>query len=168
MNVALRLESTTDTPHIRRLLESAFETDAEARLVDTLRADGDLSHAWVAEQAGRVVSFLGFSPVTIEQQTGSWLGLAPLATDPDFQRKGIGSKLTRHAVDHLRDAGVALIVVLGDPQFYRRFGFEPAGKWQLRDEYGGGDAFQAIVFDETRIPAGGGLVRYAPAFSVCD
>lgn len=54
---------------------------------------------------------------------------------------------------------------LGDPDYYGRFGFEPASRFELRGEYGGGVAFQALAFRAGSIPTGGGLVRYAPEFA---
>ena len=57
------------------------------------------------------------------------------------------------------------MVVLGDPAYYRRFGFLPASRWGLRDEYGGKDAFQALELRPGAIPPGGGVVRYAPEFN---
>ena len=57
------------------------------------------------------------------------------------------------------------MVVLGEPEFYSRFGFKPASTWGLRDEYGGGDAFQALEVRSNAIPSHGGLVRYAPEFA---
>jgi putative acetyltransferase len=62
------------------------------------------------------------------------------------------------------EAGCGFVVVLGDPAYYRRFGFRPARSFGLSDEYGGGDAFQALELREGAIPPGGGVVRYAPEF----
>ena len=60
------------------------------------------------------------------------------------------------------------VVVLGEPTYYSRFGFLPAGGWGLSDEYGGEDAFQALELRPNSIPDGGGLVRYAPEFALVD
>jgi putative acetyltransferase len=60
---------------------------------------------------------------------------------------------------------VGLVVVLGEPRYYARFGFEPARRLELRDEYQAGDAFQAVELIPGTIPPGGGLVRYCPEFA---
>jgi putative acetyltransferase len=65
-----------------------------------------------------------------------------------------------------RRLGVGFVVVLGDPAYYSRFGFQPAARWNLSDEFEGGDAFQAIELMPGAIPIGGGLVKYAPEFSI--
>ena len=72
------------------------------------------------------------------------LGIAPVAVVPEHQGRGIGSKLIRQALSVCRANVVALVVVLGDPDYYSRFGFVPASMYGLKDVYGGGHAFQAI------------------------
>ncbi|MGQ0721512.1 MAG: hypothetical protein ACT4PE_08065 [Candidatus Eiseniibacteriota bacterium] len=58
--------------------------------------------------------------------------------------------------------------MLGDPHYYGRFGFRPASSLGLFDEYEGGDAFQVIVLRPGAVPAGGGIVRYAPEFALME
>jgi len=65
-----------------------------------------------------------------------------------------------------REGGFTWCVVLGDPNYYRRFGFRPAPALGLQDEYGGGDAFQVLALQDGGVPVGCGLVRYSPEFDV--
>jgi len=161
---AIRPEKPDDANAIRRVHVAAFPTPAEASLVDALRRSGRLCVSRVALIDEQVVGHIAFSPLNID----GGVGLAPVAVLPAQQRRGHGSALIRAGIDACRQRGDSLIVVLGDPAYYRRFGFRPAAGWNLRDEYGGGDAFAAIVLDEARLPQGGGLVRYAPEFAALD
>jgi putative acetyltransferase len=167
---SIRPELPGDVEAIRRVHESAFPTAVEARLVDALRAAGKLWVSLVADSAERVVGHIAFSPVTLEgapNERGG-VGLAPVAVDPSFQRRGIGGRLIRAGLAACTQAGYRFVVVLGSPAYYGRFGFAPASRWGLRDEYGGGDAFMALELQPGAIPEGAGLVRYAPEFAGLD
>ncbi|MEZ5920218.1 MAG: N-acetyltransferase [Parvularculaceae bacterium] len=78
---------------------------------------------------------------------GAALGLAPVAVTPSHRRSGVGSAIIETGIDYCRSRGASLLVVLGEPDYYSRFGFEPASKlnmrWAVLDA---GDAFQAIDF----------------------
>lgn len=161
----IRPERPADIPGIRDVLRLAFPTVLEAQLVDALRAAGRLTLSLVAVSEGRVVGHAAFSPVMLSDNAVG-LGLAPVAVWPACQGRGIGSALVRAGLEQARKSGTRLVVVLGEPDYYSRFGFRPAAGWGLRDEYGGGEAFQALVFDEQAVPVGGGLVRYGAAFAI--
>lgn len=162
----IRSEEPQDADAVRAVLESAFPTSLEGRLADALRAAGRLSVALVAVEDGAVVGWIAFSPVTAAGATGG-LGLAPLAVQRTHQKRGIGAALVRSGLASCRLIGARYVVVLGDPAYYERFGFGPAGRWGLVDEYGGGDAFQSLELTPGGIPFGAGLVKYAPEFSIC-
>jgi putative acetyltransferase len=104
--------------------------------------------------------------VTIAGLECGGAGLAPLSVLPEWQRQGIGSLLVNEGIAAVRTAGLGFVVVLGEPAYYSRFGFVAASRWGMSDEYGGGDAFQAMEMAPGAIPAGGGLVKYAPEFAV--
>jgi putative acetyltransferase len=143
---------------------ASFPTPGEARLVDELRAAGRLLVSLVAEAHGEVVGHVAFSPVELQGASGG-VGLAPLAVLPGFRRRGVGALLVREGLAHCRGSGRGFVVVLGDPGYYRRFGFVPAARWRLCDEYGGGAAFQALELHPAAIPPSGGVLRYSPEFS---
>jgi len=161
----LRPEVPGDVPGVFGVNATAFPTDAEARLVDQLRASGRLSISLVAVVDERVVGHVALSPVTIAG-TVIGLGLAPVAVLPEWQLQGIGGALIRRGLDECRTQGVGCVVVLGEPTYYQRFGFVPASRWSLLDEYGGGEAFQTIELVPDTIPGHGGLVTYAPEFAM--
>lgn len=160
--LTVRPERPDDVDQVRTLLTAAFPTDVEARLVDALRNAGRLTDSLVAEDGGRIVGHVAFSPVTIDG-TGGGVGLAPVAVLPEYQRKGVGSQLVREGLRRAKEAGAAFAVVLGEPAYYSRFGFEPASRRGLTDEYGGGEVFQVIVWVGTPPP---GVVKYAPEFAM--
>lgn len=158
---AVRAEQPGDTAGVHAVHAAAFPTGAEARLVDALRSAGRLTLSLVACAEGDVVGHIAFSP--LDREGG--LGLAPLAVLPAWQGRGVGDALARAGLAAARAAGAGFVVVLGSPAYYGRFGFLPAAAHGLRDEYGGGDAFQVLELLPGALPAGAGLVRYAQEFA---
>jgi len=116
---------------------------------------------------GEVVGHVAFSPVSVVGAIDG-VGLAPVAVLPAFRRRGIAEQLVREGLEACKQLGHGFVVVLGDPRYYHRFGFMPASRWGLRDEYGGGEAFQALELRQGWIPAGGEVVRYAPEFAIVE
>lgn len=163
----IRDEKPRDAESIRRVHTISFPTPAEAKLVDALRASGRLRLSLVAEESDTVVGHVAWSPVTLSGAADG-VGLGPVAVLPDFRRRGIAEGLIRIGLAHCGQMGFGFVVVLGDPDYYRRFDFMPAIQWGLSDEYGGGSAFQAMLLRPGVIPAGGGIVRYAPEFDAVD
>jgi putative acetyltransferase len=164
MIVSVRPEQPTDVVAIRRILEAAFPTAAEARLVELLRASGHLWVSLVAEVDGQIVGHIAFSPVGIDRMAGG-VGLAPIAVLPDHQRQGIGGRLIREGLAACERAGSSFVVVLGSPEYYPRFGFTRADRRRLGNEYGADEAFMALELRNGSIPANGGMVRYGPEFA---
>jgi putative acetyltransferase len=144
----------------------AFPTDLEARLVELLVARGNDTISLVATMASAIVGHVVFSPATCEGESGvsTGLGLGPLAVRPDLQRRGIGIELVRAGIAAAAELQSPWIVVVGEPTYYGRFGFEPASQYGLTGEFGGNDAFQILILDQQCRPAIGGFVRYAAEF----
>jgi len=71
-----------------------------------------------------VIGHVAFSPVTIDEKNVRWFGLGPVSVHPGRQGGGVGGALIRQGLDQLRALGADGCVVLGDPGYYRRFGFE--------------------------------------------
>lgn len=159
----IRAERPADCAAIRRVLLSAFPTAQEAELVERLRRNGRLMISLVAESADEVVGHVGFSPVTVGDSRANGVGLAPLAVRPEWQRHGVGALLLRAGVTACECAGVGFIVVLGEPEYYRRFGFLKASSIGLDNEYAADDAFMALELFPRAVVAG--MVRYAPEFN---
>ena len=160
----IRPEQPADAAAIHAVHAASFPTAAEARLVDLLRAAGRLAVSVVAESGGVVVGHVAFSPVTVA--SGSiGAGLGPVAVGEADRRRGLGERLIREGLAACRAAGFAWAVVLGEPEYYRRFGFRPAADFGLSDEFDGGAAFQVLELVPGGLPVGAGLVRYAEEFA---
>ncbi len=161
----LRPERVADFAAIRATLVAAFPTDAEARVVDRLRASGNATLGLVAEAEGAVVGHVLFSPVIVDgAPRRHGLGLAPLAVSPRQQKRGIGSLLIAAGIDACRGK-TPFVVVLGEPGYYGRFGFTTAGDVGLRNEYGATDEFMVLELRQRGLPPAGGLVRYGSEFA---
>jgi putative acetyltransferase len=133
----IRLEDEGDAPAIRDLLEAAFPDHAEADLVDALRRMRVLVLSLVAEADGYVVGHVGFARIFIESEAGRSraVALAPLAVYAEYQDKGIATRLVREAHAVLASRGETLSVVLGDPNYYRRFGYTHARAAGFESDY---------------------------------
>jgi putative acetyltransferase len=165
MVISIRPEQPTDAAAIQRVLEAAFPTAAEAHLVERLRAGGHLRISLVAEVDDQIVGQIAFSPVEIEGAAVEGIGLAPLAVLPEFQRQGIGSQLVHEGLAACQRAGSGFVVVLGEPEYYQRFGFTRADRRGLGNEYGADEAFMVLELRSGSIPEDGGLIRYGPEFA---
>lgn len=160
----VRPETAGDTAAIRNIICQAFGDDQEAGLVGRLRRDHDLVLSLVAEQDGQLVGHVGFSRLWIAQgaQRIPGISLAPLAVMPDRQRKGTGRALVEAGHTRLREAGETIVFVLGDPDYYGRFGFSFSAAATFDCQYAG-PHFQALRLASTAPDAGS--VAYAPAFN---
>jgi putative acetyltransferase len=145
---------------------SAFPTDEEARLVGALRGHGKAEVSLVALLGKRVVGHALFSPVSIDApgSPARGVGLAPVAVRPEYQGRGIGAELIRAGLGECRRRGFDFVVVLGEPRYYRRFGFERAASAGLSNEYGVDEEFMALALRPGALRGQRGLVRYGPEF----
>ena len=159
----IRAERAGDREAIFDVHARAFETDAEARLVDTLRDRGAALVSLVAEADGAVVGHILFSPVTMGDRT--FAGLAPMAVAPEQQRSGVGSALVRAGIEACRLRGDGAIFVLGHAEYYPRFGFTPAGPRGLHyvsEEFD--PHFFVLELREGALDGVRGMVVFHPAF----
>lgn len=124
----IRPETPADAAAIASLTTAAFENaphaaHTEAFIVNALRRAGALSVSLVAELGGELVGHVATSPVVVSDGTPGWHGLGPISVLPALQGQGIGSALMRAALQALREQGAAGVMLVGDPGYYRRFGF---------------------------------------------
>ena len=162
MEYIVRREQDKDVDQVRLLLQAAFLTAAESRLVDALRASGQAVISLVAVRAQDVLGHILFSAVTTSPPCGAkGIGLAPVAVLPGYQAHGIGSALIHSGLQLCRELTYDYCVVLGSPEYYHRFGFEAASKYQLQNEYGAGEEFMVLRFTDRPVL---GLVQYASEF----
>ena len=161
----VRVERDGDAAGIRRVHEAAFGRRAEADLVDALRG----TEAWlaplslVAEEDGEVVGHVLLTRAALDDGT-ALLALAPVGVLPARQRRRVGSLLLDEALRRAAETDAVLVVVLGDPEYYGRFGFEQARDLGVTPPFPAPDeAWQAL-----RLPAWrpvGGTVVYPAAFA---
>ena len=166
-DVNIRHERPDDERAVHDVNASAFEQALEADLVDTLRRENLVLCSLVAERDATIVGHILFTPVTVDGDSRvRAAGLAPMAVDPGWQRCGIGTALVETGLDACARLGIEIVVVLGHPEFYPRFGFQPASRFGLRCEFPVPDGvFMAMELVDGALARRGGLVRYLPIFS---
>jgi putative acetyltransferase len=163
----IRPERPEDSSQIRRVNELAFGQPAEADLVDRLRQAGGEALSLVAEDDGAIVGHILFTPVVLEGRPALGMGLAPMAVLPGRQRQGIGSQLVRQGLDTLRERSCPFVVVVGHPEYYPRFGFQPASKHGLQSQWEGipDSAFMVLILDAPAMAGASGVARYKDEFN---
>jgi len=165
--IEIRAEQPGDRDEIHKLNLAAFDNGPEAGVVDKLRNACKDYLSFVAVEDGRVVGHILFTPVIVDGCTVTGMGLAPMAVLPAHQRKGIGSQLVSYGLEFLRTNACPFVIVLGHPEYYPRFGFEPASKYGLVCQWEGvpDEAFMAVIFDKSTLPESGGTARYRDEFN---
>jgi putative acetyltransferase len=129
MNLIIRNETEADIAAISAVTEAAFRTcpysrQTEQFIVHALRKAGIMTVSLVAENDGKVVGHVAFSPVTVSDGSPGWYGLGPVSVLPELQRQGIGKALIREGLARLQAAGASGCMLVGDPAYYERFGFK--------------------------------------------
>jgi putative acetyltransferase len=167
LDFQIRPESADDRHAIETVTIAAFAAadykPREHLIVNTLRGAGQLTISLVAELDERVVGHVAASPVGISDGSTHWFGLGPVSVVPEYQRRGIGSALVRETLRALLDIGAAGCVVLGNPDYYGRFGFRAREELRLPDipaKY-----FQALLLGGDWP---GGMVTYHEAFTAAN
>ena len=163
----IRSETPGDIDSIRRINLQAFGQKAEASIVDKLRNRNALTISLVATTENEVVGHIAFSPVMIESQCSSFeaVALAPMAVLPAHQRKGIGSQLVRAGLEECRRLGHDIVVVLGHPDYYPRFGFVSAKQKGIDCEFEVPDeAWMVLELREGILRGKSVTVKFQPEF----
>jgi len=163
----IRPETTKDISRINEIIQSAFKAhpysnQKEHLLLADLRINHALSLSLVAELNNIVVGHIAFSKVTINNQDLNWYGLAPVSVDPDYQNQGVGCALIKTGLEKLKNVNAKGCVLLGEPEYYNRFGFKQDVDLILADvpaEY-----FLALSFVNQTTPSG--EVKYNPVFDL--
>ena len=158
--LTIRDEAARDHGAIREVLRLAFGGDAEGKLVDDLRETDDVAIALVAERQGRILGHVLFSRLEAPMRA---LALAPVGVRPECQNQGIGSALIRDGLDRARKEGWSAVFVLGEPAYYRRFGFDVDAAKGYTCPYSG-DYFMMLRLGDEPIPKTGRLA-FSPPFS---
>ena len=166
--MVIRDETAADRAAITGVTQRAFASHAFSRqtehfIIRALRAADALTVSLVAEREGAVVGHIAFSPVTVSDGRAGWYGMGPVSVSPECQRQGIGSRLVEAGLTRLKALKAAGCLLVGDPAFYRRFGFEsPQG---LGHEGVPPENFMILAFDGSTPQ---GQVQFHPAFGATD
>jgi len=165
VSLSIRPEAGDDAEAIRAVLLDAFPTAAEADLVERLRQDLDSEISLVAQESGRIVGHILLSRMRVEGDGRAFraLGLAPVAVLRQRQRRGIGGRLIERALAIARDKGEEIVFVVGEPDYYCRFGFSAATAAPFASPYAG-PYLMARTLADVALPAAG-AADYAPAFA---
>lgn len=163
-----RPETSADREGVYGVNAAAFETDAEARLVDALREDPG---AWLPELSyvaeapdGTIAAYALITRCHVDEVPA--LALAPVAVVPEHQRRGAGAAVVRAVLEAARARGERLVLVLGHPEYYPRFGFVRASEYGIRPGFDVPDAAMMALPLDGSAPVAPGTIRYPAAFGV--
>ena len=161
----IRNKIESDIEAISDITKVAFENhpysnNTEQFIINNLRAANALTISLIAEIGGKLVGHIAFSPVTVSDGSDNWYGLGPISVLPDYQKQGIGKSLINEGICLLKDLGAEGCVLVGNPNYYERFGFRSPS--ELIHEGVPQENFLALLFGN-RIPKG--VVQFHQAFS---
>ena len=164
----IRPEQPDDRAVIHHVHTVAFGRANEADLVEALRQAGALTISLVAVKEDRIVGHIAFSPVQItsDTTTRAAIGLGPMAVLPVCQRQGIGSQLVEAGLAACCQTDYRIVVVLGHPTYYPRFGFTPAASYGIAWEHAAPEAaFMVKALKAGALAQTQGVVTYRPEFN---
>jgi predicted N-acetyltransferase YhbS len=169
MKITIRPERKNDYGEIKKITDLAFGQVNEGIIIENLRDNPDYiaKLSLVAIIDNKIVGHILFFPVAITNDWGKniTLSLGPMAVHPDFQKKGIGSKLINEGFKIARKLGYQSSIVVGHPSYYPRFGFKPARNWYIRLSFDVPDeAFMAIELTPNALKKCSGMIEYPKEF----
>ena len=167
MSIEICAATDADIVAVFKVNAASFPTEAEAKLVESLRESADPHVSLVALEEQDVVGHIMFTPVSLESYDELRLmGLAPMAVAPSHQRCGIGMQLVKAGLERCRELDIGAVVVLGHPGYSPRFGFRPASQWGIRSEYDvPDDTFMMLELSPGYLQGYQGTIRYNAAFA---
>ncbi|RKR08673.1 putative N-acetyltransferase YhbS [Flavobacterium sp. 90] len=174
MEIKLRRENEKDHKSVFQLIEKAFENEEysdhkEQFLVERLRkSDAFIPElSIVAEVGNEIVGHILLTKLEIKNDTTSFesLALAPVSVLPEFQGKGIGSKLILYSHKIAKELGYKSIILLGHQDYYPRFGYELTNKYGIEMPFDvPAENCMVIALTENGLSGVNGKVVYATAF----
>ncbi len=169
MNTTIRKEEEKDYKQIYEVNKLAFQQENESKLIEKIRKSKNFipGLSIVAEIDNRIVGHILFSKIKIIGASDyESLALAPMAVIPEFQKKGIGSELIKKGIAKAKELGFDSIIVLGHKEYYPRFGFQRASKWDIKCPFEvPEDVFMAIELTEKALEGKAGTVEYPDEFN---
>ncbi len=169
MTVSVRAETPKDIDAIYRLNTAAFDgRTEEADLVDELRSSGDLLVSLIAVRDSEPVGHIAFSRLVVDTADGpvGGVALAPVSVHPGCQSEGVGSVLIRAGLEKLAARNEQVVLVVGNPSYYSRFGFSTAAGKRYPSSHSGPHFMALVIGDPSGAPIG--PVRYPEAFELVN
>ena len=169
MTVSVRAETLADIEAIYRLNTAAFDgRTEEADLVDSLRSSGDLLLSLIAVRDSEPVGHIAFSRLIVDAADGpvGGVALAPVSVHPGCQSEGVGSVLIRAGLEELAARNEQVVLVVGNPTYYSRFGFSTAAGKRYPSSHSGPHFMALVIGDPAGAPIG--PVRYPEAFELVN
>jgi putative acetyltransferase len=166
-HITVRRERRDERAAISAVDVAAFGRPDEADLVERLHQEGVVLASFVAEIDGQIVGHILFSRMLIETADVrvAAVALAPMAVTPDRQRRGVGSQLIREGLAWLSGRGEHIVIVLGHPDYYTRFGFSTDRARALASPFPP-EAFMALELVPGALDGIRGSIRYPDAFGL--
>jgi len=137
--------------------------DGEVALIEALRMSGDVVAELVALHGSEIVGHVMFSRATMEPASLKLAVLGPVCASVALQKRGIGTALIREGLARCKVLGFDAVALLGDPDYYARFGFSVSDARVLNCKYSGPD-FQALELRDGALRGGAWKLAYPPAF----
>ncbi len=168
--VQITEECKQDQDDIREVIIAAFGSIGEAEVVDQLRRTCPVFISLVAKVDNKIVGHVLFTPVRLvfmEDQIIVGIGLAPLAVLPEYQNQGVGTELCSEGLSRVTLAGYPYVVVLGDPSYYHRFGFQQACDFGIKSAFTDvpEDAFMIKILKPDIMDRIKGVIYYQEEFN---
>ena len=166
-NLTIRSETPPDYPQITQVNNLAFGQENEAKLIEKIRlSDRYISElSIVAELDNRIVAHIMFSYINlVALETTQVLALAPVAVLPEYQNQGIGSLLVKTGLKIAEEIQIPMVIVLGEPKFYHRFGFKPAVNYGIQSPFDVPDKYFMVKFLSKNCLGKTGKIIYPDTF----
>jgi putative acetyltransferase len=163
----IRNEIPADHSSVHALNVAAFESPVEADLVEALRESADPLISLVAVEDEKLIGHILYSPVTLTGHPElKCMGLAPMAVSAEHQKTGVGTALITEGLKRCRDLGIEVVVVLGHPDYYPRFGFTPTVEYGINSEYDvPAEVFMLLELQPDSLAGKTGTACYHPVFA---
>jgi len=166
--ITIRPENKEDLSTIKNVNDEAFGQPEEGNVINEIRKSDSQILSLVAEIEGSIVGHIFYSEAKIDCNNVSikGMGLAPMAVLPEYQKQGIGKKLIIDSLEMLNTKDIPFIIVLGHEEYYPKFGFEKASKYDIKCQWKGvpDEAFMIMILDKEIMAGVSGVATYRKEF----